>query len=178
MEAEQPVTFRDVRPDPAATIAGLQDNRNPIWLILDGLTDPRNVGSVFRLADAARVQGIILIRMDNIMQSSKLIKVARSTTQLVPTIYYKDWNTFKVPEPLLKMIALEWTNQSVPYSKLSLDWPLGLVVGNEQSGISPEGLQHCQQSIHIPMLGLNSSMNASMAAGIAVYGLLERGKFL
>ena len=87
MEAEQPVTFRDVRPDPAATIAGLQDNRNPIWLILDGLTDPRNVGSVFRLADAARVQGIILIRMDNIMQSSKLIKVARSTTQLVPTIY-------------------------------------------------------------------------------------------
>lgn len=150
----------------------------PLWLILDGLTDPRNAGSMFRLADAARLAGMILINMEGVMQSGKTQKVARSTTEWVPYLSYSNWSTFSSPVPGMRILALEWTNKSIPFHREEVSWPLGLIVGNEQHGVSKAALQICSGSIHIPMLGLNSSMNVSMAAGIAVYGLLGKGGYI
>ncbi len=176
---EYPLSFRQARPDAEERRRQLKDDRNPLYLVLDGLSDPRNVGSLFRLADAGRLAGIYLVGMDKRLLEGKAGRVARATMSLVAHWFVPDWNSWKTESPAdINLLALEWTDQSQPYHTISPSWPMGLVIGNEQRGISKEGLQNCQASIHIPMLGLNSSMNVSVATGIAVYGMLQQGEML
>jgi 23S rRNA (guanosine2251-2'-O)-methyltransferase len=178
MQNEHPLSFREARPDSEERREKLSEDRNPLYLILDGLSDPRNVGSLFRLADAGRLAGIYLVGMDEGLLEGKAGRVARATMSLVPHWFVRDWEDWKVDSPELHLFALEWTNQSLPYHLVKPVWPGGLVIGNEQRGVSPEGLRICQGSLHIPMLGLNSSMNVSVATGIAVYGMLQQGGML
>ena len=178
MDNEHPLSFREARPDAEERRRQLIEDRNPLYLILDGLSDPRNVGSLFRLADAGRLAGIYLVGMDEELLAGKAGRVARSTMSLVPRWFVPDWVSWKKEFSDLPLFALEWTNKSQPYHTLNPTWPMGLVIGNEQRGVSAEGLQACEASLHIPMLGLNSSMNVSVATGIAVYGMLQQGGML
>jgi len=177
-DKEHPLSFRQARPDAEERRRKLTENRNPLYLVLDGLSDPRNVGSLFRLADAARLAGIYLVGMESELLEGKAGRVARATMPLVPHWIVPDWESWPDQSPALTLYALEWTNQSQPYHTLRPVWPMGLVIGNEQRGVSTEGMQACQASLHIPMLGLNSSMNVSVATGIAVYGMLQAGGLL
>lgn len=178
MENEHPLSFREARPDAEERRRQLANNRNPLYLILDELRDPRNVGSLFRLADAARLAGIYLVGMEEDLLKGKAGRVGRATMPLVPHHIVSDWTSWDERSPPLSLYALEWTNQSQPYHTAILSWPMGLVIGNEQRGVSAGAMRACAASMHIPMLGLNSSMNVSVAAGIAVYGLLQRGGML
>ncbi len=178
MQNEHPLSFREARPKAEERRRKLSEDRNPLYLVLDGLSDPRNVGSLFRLADAGRLAGIYLVGMNEELLAGKAGRVARSTMSLVPYWFVRDWEHWSMDSPELHLFALEWTNQSQPYHSVRPSWPVGLVIGNEQQGVSPEGLQACRQSLHIPMLGLNSSMNVSVATGIAVYGMLQQGGML
>jgi len=176
---EHPLSFRQARPDAEERRRQLMHDRNPLYLVLDGLSDPRNVGSLFRLADAGRLAGICLVGMDKALLEGKAGRVARATMPLVPHWFVPDWKSWEMESPAdMNLFALEWTDQSQPYHTISPSWAMGLVIGNEQRGVSAEGLQNCRASVHIPMLGLNSSMNVSVATGIAVYGLLLQGGML
>ncbi len=72
-----------------------------------------------------------------------------------------------------KKIALEWTDKSISIYDYQYTNPLVLILGNEKHGISPEILKICDDSIHIPMYGKNSSMNAAMSLAIASYHILH-----
>lgn len=176
MAEEYPLSFREARPDAAARLAALTQNRHPLYLILDGLTDPRNIGSLFRLADAARLAGIYLVNMPNWSDSDRLQRAARATVDYVPYQWIAGQEDFwPADRPLW---ALEWTNRSRPYNQWPGGLPAGLVLGNEQRGVSAYWLQRCRGSLHIPMMGMNTSMNVHVAAGIAVYRMLEKANVL
>jgi len=172
-DQEHPLGFREARPDPAQREKMIRHDRLPITLILDHLHDPRNIGSMFRLADASRLTEIIMVGMPEMATKDKIHRVARSTMQYVP---FRQVNN--VAECLeatsLDLWALEWTNHSIPYHQWKGKLPIGLVIGNEQRGVSEAFFQVCRGSIHLPMLGMNTSMNVSVATGIAVYGLLQQ----
>lgn len=172
---EQQRTFREERPDLEAHLKKINQNRQPISLLLDRIHDIRNVGAIFRLADAARIRKVYFLgepawKLD----SKKVERVSRYASRYVP---YEVLNSLEAVAELKKnhnLIAMEWTNQSIPYTSFA---PLGetiLILGNEQHGVSPELLELAEQSIHIPMLGVNTSMNVACAAGIVVYGMLEK----
>ena len=78
-----------------------------------------------------------------------------------------------------RLVASEWTNQSTTYK--SFEWderPILLLMGSEVTGLSDFWLERVEQSIHIPMFGLKTSMNVACAASILSYQLLEkRGLF-
>lgn len=172
-DQEHPLSFREARPDPAQREQQLRQERLPITLVLDQLSDPRNIGSMFRLADAARLQEIIMVGMPQMAKQEKVKRVARATLQYVP------WRQVYDVKECMEAVqgdlwALEWTNQSVPYHRWRGEMPIGLVIGNEQRGVSKAFLTACRGSLHLPMLGMNTSMNVSVAAGIAVYGLLQQ----
>lgn len=155
----------------------VQQSRHPLALLLDGLTLPVNIGSAFRLADAANLQHIYLYRCSELEHSKKWKRVARSAHQYVP---YSFLNTLEEVENLQieqQLVALEWTNDSIPFQQFQPVQPVILVLGNEQRGVSEELLQLVQRSIHIPMYGVNTSMNVTMAAGIATYGLIDKLHF-
>lgn len=169
----KPLTFRETRPDYAVYLDFIQHNRHPISLLLDRVLDLRNIGAIFRLADAARIAKIYFYKMEAIQLTVQFRRVARSAEQFVP---YESLATLEQVQALAlshQFLALEWTNDSVLYTEISPQKPILLAIGNEETGVSSEILQLAETCIHLPMYGIKTSMNVAVATGIAVYKLLE-----
>ncbi|PHI21068.1 RNA methyltransferase [Lewinellaceae bacterium SD302] len=153
--------------------------KNPIHLVCPDWQDPRNVGSAFRLADAAGLSGLILSGKSPCPPHSKIAKTARSTERTVPWSSTDDLLA-ELKEAKGKgayLMALEITDESQSLLEFDLppissDHPLYLIAGNEASGVAQELLDICDVSVHLPMYGQNTSMNVAVALGAAVYLLL------
>lgn len=145
--------------------------------------DPLNVGSVFRLADAAGLSGLVLGGTTPTPPNNKINKTARSTVRNTPFAIAIDtlaWLVDKQQSGAL-IIALEITDQSqsllsyrLPGKVLNGDKEVFLIAGSESAGIAPELLATCDQAVHLPMFGQNTSMNVAVAMGAAVYLLLAQ----
>lgn len=167
--------FHDIRTNAAERIEHIQTNRTNIALLCDRMTDVKNVGSMFRIADAARLEKIYFYQSTVDFTHKKLTKVARSTNQYVD---FELINDFEIIEEIVKeyeVIALDKTSESIDYTKLQLqsNKKILLIIGAERFGVSPELLNLASTTIHLPMLGVNTSMNVSVATGIATYYLLS-----
>ncbi len=146
----------------------------PIYLVLDNVSDIVNVGSAFRLSDALGVSKIYICgtKPIEILKNKKLTRVSRNT------IHYVDYeicdDTKKCIRNLqlhdITVLALELTTQSIPIQNYSFEQQraYAFVVGNEQDGVSQEALDTVDDTVHIDMFGNNSSMNVSVATGIAI----------
>lgn len=145
----------------------------PVILLLDHVTAPANIGSIFRLADAFGIEKIIFCGKSPDLQSNRLRRTARSTVGKVQYLYYS--NTSEILEKVLQenysLFALEITNESISIESADFSRyeKIALVVGNEKEGVREEILQKAEASIHINMFGNNSSMNVAQATGIALF---------
>ena len=145
----------------------------PLCLLLDNLTSPANVGSLFRLADAFAVQKIYLTGKTPAPPNRKLSKAARSTEKVVA--YEHEVDTISQLQHLkaagYTLICLEITTHSRALKQVSYPEyaPVCLIAGAERQGIQPEILALSDETVHIPMLGKNSSMNVANAAAIALF---------
>ncbi len=178
MEQEKQKTFREARAQPEQRAKWVMEHRHPLALLLDEIESPRNLGALFRLAEAARLEKIFYRGAQPNLSDRKLQRAARTTQRLLEFELlppHPDWERLKAR---YQFLALEITDRSVPYYRFRPKTPVLLAVGNEKRGISEEVLQQVDQSIHIPMMGLNTSMNVTVASGIAVYGLLEKANLL
>ena len=146
---ERQLKFKDLRQDLETYLEKVEQNRHPISFILDQVTDVRNLGLIFRLADAARVAHIYILPDTTTYNESKFTKVARKTEEFVPWSILRSVDDMMQLKQNLELVALEITNQSFPYHRFDWKGPLGLVIGNEQRGIRQEVLQLCDRSIHI-----------------------------
>ena len=174
MEFNRQLEFSDERKDFESHLQFIQENRHPISLLLDGIHDMQNIGMLFRLGDAARIEKIYFYPEFIEVNKKKLTRVARSTTQYIP---YQSLSSIEAIELLKKdyqLIALDRTNKSIPYTKLQLKKKVLLIIGAEQHGISNELLDLADETIHIPMYGVNTSMNVACATGIALFSMLDR----
>lgn len=150
----------------------ISNDPTPIILLLDGLEDARNLGAIYRLADACRITRIFAYKPNQSINQSKISRVSRQT---MDHISYTELHSKEEVIELTKEytpIALEYTNKSISFNTYKQDAPCMLVIGNERRGVTPELLEICKASLHIPMLGQNSSMNVSVATGIVLYHLL------
>lgn len=170
------LTFQDARPDLNMYLNDIQPNRHPISLLLDGVLDVRNIGALFRLAEAAWIEKIYLYRMEKVQLGIEFKRVARSAEQFIPYEALSDFNEVQNLLQTYHLLALEWTNDSIDYNKVNVQTPCLLAIGNEERGVSDEILQAAVMCIHIPMYGVKTSMNVAVATGIAVYHLLEKWK--
>lgn len=171
---EEAKKFRAVRENLEAHLQKIQQHRHPISLLLDGLSDLRNIAAMFRIADAAGLKKIYLYQCPPIKRHKKFKNWSRSTLQYVPFERLEKLEDIKLLKKEHQILALEWTNKSLLYTRFRPDKELILVIGNEQHGVSSELLALTEQSLHLPMYGVNTSMNVAVATGIAVYHLLEK----
>lgn len=164
--------FYDERPgDMEGFLRGITENRHPLSLLLGYVEDTRNLGALFRLADAARLQHIWALGEPGLFDSKIVRRVARSALAYVPhSVITMDEARSLASQQ--QMVALEITKNSIPYTEFVPQGPVILVAGNEKDGVPHDLLDICQASIHVPMYGVNTSMNVAMATAIAVYGLL------
>lgn len=164
-------SFQDDRSNVKDVLANIHKNRTNTSLILDGINDDKNIGSIFRIADGSRLKHIYFHNCTYNLQSKSFKKTARSVLDYVK---HSDI-TIEEIEALKKthsIIGIEKTNDSVAFNKFSFQKPVLLILGNEQHGISQGILDLCEACVHIPMLGVNSSLNVAVACGVVVFGLV------
>lgn len=173
IEKERQLSFMDFFQEKNQLEEHLAKERMPVSLLLDGLSNPRNVGMIFRLAEAARVKCIYTYKMDHLEKSKKMMKASRSTDQYLDVKPLKNITEIASLKENYDLIGLELTTRSKNYTSFKVNRPVILIIGNEKSGISQELIDLALLCIHIPMLGIKTSMNVAIATGIAVYSLLD-----
>lgn len=150
--------------------------KHPLYLILDNLRSAFNVGSIFRSADAARLQGIYTCGYTAHPPHPKLDKTALGTLEYIETRHFD--TTLAAVEDLrarnIAVWALETTSQSSCYTDLAYPRPLALIVGNEALGIDRTVLEHCDELVEIPMYGYKNSLNVAAASAVLCFEVLRQ----
>ena len=150
--------------------------------ILAGIRSSYNVGSIFRTADASGFEKIILcgitpLPLDRYNRPNKEIaKVALGAEKYLPWEYAESAvrEIKKLKQLGYKIIALEQSRRSLPYSKFKItNAKFVLVLGNEITGLSNSVLKLADKILEIPMRGQKESLNVAVAFGIVAFKLLE-----
>lgn len=173
---ERQLEFQDERNNLKEQLNNINNNRHPIALLLDGLTDIRNIGALFRVADAARVAKIYLYQCNFQPNNKKIQRISRSTLQYVPFQILHTLEEVQTLKNNHQLVGLEITSESIPYTQFIPQKEILLIIGNERSGISEKLLELTDNCIHLPMYGINTSMNVTCATSIAVYDILAKQK--
>ncbi len=146
--------------------------RHPVSLLLHNIRSSYNVGSIFRTADSALLNKIIMTGFTPHPPKKEIEKTALGAIHSVPWEYENSAENAveKLKEQGIKVFALELTDKKRLYDSLEIsDFPCCIVLGNELSGIDQNIIDLCDDSIEIPMYGVKHSLNVSVACGIAVY---------
>lgn len=149
----------------------LQDlSSPPFLLILDGVTDPHNLGACLRSADAAGVQAVIVPKDNSAGMNDTVRKVACGAAETVPLIPVTNLaRAMKQLQELGIWIVGAAGEASMSVFDAPLTGPLALVMGAEGSGMRRLTREHCDHLAFIPMTGSVSSLNVSVATGICLF---------
>lgn len=154
----------------------LGQGRLPIVAILDRIRSAHNVGSIFRTSDGANVGRLLLCGYTPAPPHRHLEKTALGAVAVVP------WQQHETTLDAIRfcrsqgmqVLAAEKTASSVPLCDLALRFPVAIVMGNESDGLDEATMAACNACVHLPMRGLKSSLNVSVAFGILAYELAAR----
>lgn len=148
---------------------------DPFILILDGIEDPHNLGSIIRTAETAGVHGIIIPKRRAATVNSTVNKVSAGAVQHMKIA--RVTNISDTIEELKKeglWICGTDINTSTYYYDQDLTGSIGIVIGNEGNGISQKVKKNCDFLVKIPMKGKVTSLNASVSTGIVVYEAVKQ----
>jgi len=155
----------------SATEIGTID-RFPVSVLLDNIRSLYNVGSIFRSADGARVNELLLTGYTPTPPRREIEKTALGATSSVPWRYYRDplEAVTLLKNSGVRICVVEHTDNSRSYDTLrAADLPICLVIGNEITGIKNELIGLADMAVEIPMYGMKQSLNAAVAFGIVAF---------
>ncbi len=132
------------------------------------IKDPANVGSIFRICDAVKSKELILVDCPNITPE-KIKRVSRSTSQKIKYQVLSSQEFIEKSTEFGNLTAVEITSKSQDLYIAVLPENTTFIIGGERHGIPENILALCSQAVHIPMFGVNSSMNVATALGITLY---------
>jgi 23S rRNA (guanosine2251-2'-O)-methyltransferase len=142
----------------------------PLVLVLDGVTDPHNLGACLRVADGAGAHVVIAPKDHAVGVNATVAKVASGAAETVP--YLMVTNLARTLGELKEReILVVGASDAAPRSLYALDLggPLALVLGAEGSGMRQLTARTCDELVHLPMRGAVESLNVSVASGICLY---------
>lgn len=146
----------------------IKKNNGPT-IICDGIQTPENFGSILRVADATGSQNIWLLDSELDLTSKRLSRLARNSGQHL-NIKQLTLQQFLQQRSLFNYLyALEITTCSTNLFEANLKKCDGIIIGHEATGIRDELLDCCDSAIHLPMFGINGSMNVSHALAVFLY---------
>ena len=146
-----------------------QAQANPLLLILDGLTDPHNFGSILRTADATKVTGVIIPKHRAVGVTPVVAKTATGAVEHVPIARVTNLSQTldKLKEEGFWIFGTDMNG--TPSHQWNTAGKLALIIGNEGKGISVNIKKQVDEMVTIPMQGHVQSLNASVAAAILMY---------
>ncbi|MFD2167755.1 23S rRNA (guanosine(2251)-2'-O)-methyltransferase RlmB [Thalassotalea euphylliae] len=149
--------------------------QDPFLLILDGVTDPHNLGACLRNADAAGVQAIIVPKDKAARITATVRKVAVGAAETVPLVQVTNLaRTMKQLQQMGVWIIGTAGETDTSLYDVKLDGPMALVMGAEGKGMRRLTREHCDQLVKLPMAGSVSSLNVSVATGICLFEIVRQ----
>lgn len=151
-------------------LTSVPKGKMPLFVLLDGLEDPHNLGAILRTCDCVGVDGVIIGKHRNVKLTPTVAKVSTGAidtvkvsmvTNLTQAIKYLKKQGFWI-------VGADFEN-SRDYREGQYDVPLVLVIGSEGFGISSLVSKNCDYCVRLPMEGSVTSLNASVACGILLY---------
>jgi 23S rRNA (guanosine2251-2'-O)-methyltransferase len=150
---------------------------DPFLFLLDGIEDPHNLGAIIRTANLSGAHGVIIPKRRAVGLTSAAVKASAGAIHYTPVA--KVTNLSAVMEQLkekgLWFVCADMEGE-VMY-RHDLTGAIGLVVGNEGSGVSRLVKEHCDYTAGIPMAGDIDSLNASVAAGVLAFEIVRQRKY-
>ena len=152
-----------------------EKGEDPFILILDGIEDPHNLGSIIRTAETAGVHGIIIPKRRSVAVNSTVAKVSTGAVSYVKIARVNNINDCirKLKDSGIWVIGTDGDAKTLYYNQ-DLKGPLAIIVGSEGFGISKLVKDNADSLIKIPMKGKITSLNASVSAGIVLYEAVKQ----
>jgi 23S rRNA (guanosine2251-2'-O)-methyltransferase len=147
----------------------------PFFLVLDGVTDPHNLGACLRSADAAGVHGVIVPKDKSAKLNGTARKVACGAAETVPLIKVTNLaRTLRdIKEAGVWVVGTAGETDTHVFDA-NLTGPMAIVMGAEGDGMRRLTREHCDVLVKIPMVGTVSSLNVSVATGICLFEVLRQ----
>lgn len=146
--------------------------RVPKLLMLDGITDVRNFGAICRTAECLGVDAVIIPDKGTAQINEEAIKTSAGALYNIPVCRVKSLGRTleQLQQSGIKMVACS-EKKDVELKDVDMTVPVCIIMGSEENGISNELLRKADEMAKIPMVGKTSSLNVSVAAGMALYEL-------
>lgn len=147
----------------------------PFLLILDGVSDPHNLGACLRSADAAGVHAIVVPKDKSAKLSGIARKVACGAAETVPLVQVTNLarTMRELQEQGVWIVGTAGETETIVF-QAKLTGPLAIVMGAEGTGMRRLTREHCDELVKIPMVGTVSSLNVSVATGICLFEVLRQ----
>jgi TrmH family RNA methyltransferase len=161
-------------------LASLDPQQMGLWVGLDSIADPGNLGTIMRTTDAVSGRGILLI--DNCTDPYDPSAVRGSMGAIFAVDFIKTDTASFLHWKQQHSIPVYGTSDAVSVNYQSIIYPenMVLLMGSEREGLHPELVQSCDQMVALPMAGKSDSLNLAVATGVTLYEIfnqhLKRGK--
>jgi 23S rRNA (guanosine2251-2'-O)-methyltransferase len=163
-----------VGPYPYSGLGEILSTSEPLVLLLDGITDPRNLGAVLRTADAAGASGVVIPKDRAVGVTAAAVKASAGASEHVRVAI--ETNLRRAIDEMkgagLWVYAAEVGG--MPYTELDLAGAVALVLGSEGRGVRRLVREGCDGTVSIPMLGAVESLNVSVASAVLLYEARRR----
>jgi 23S rRNA (guanosine2251-2'-O)-methyltransferase len=153
----------------------VENSKKPLLLILDGVTDPHNLGACLRTADAAGVDAVVVPKDKSAALTPVVRKVASGAADVIPLVQVTNLaRTLRDLQAAGLWIVGTAGEAEQDIYQAKLDGPMALVMGAEGKGMRRLTREHCDELIKLPMAGSVSSLNVSVATGVCLYEMVRQ----
>jgi len=153
-----------------ASVLNMEDGEKALFLVLDGVQDPHNLGACLRTADAVGVRAVILPKDRAVGLNETVRKVACGAAENTPVIHVTNLSRAlrEMQDAGVWVIGTSDEAENTIYEE-DLTSSIALVMGSEGQGLRQNTRKHCDKLVNIPMVGVVESLNVSVAAGVCLY---------
>ena len=147
-----------------------EQGKNPLIVVLDGITDVRNFGAIARTCEVAGVDAIVIPARGSVSVNADAIKTSAGALHIIPVCRensLKDAVVFLKNSGIKVVAATEKAAKNYTVADMSV--PVAILMGSEDEGVSPEILRVCDELVRVPQVGSIQSLNVSVAAGVMIY---------
>jgi len=153
-----------------ASVLEMDDGEKELFLVLDGVQDPHNLGACLRTADAVGVRAVILPKDRAVGLNETVRKVACGGAENTPIIHVTNLSRAlrEMQDAGIWVIGTADEAENTIYEE-DLTSSIAMVMGSEGQGLRQNTRKHCDKLVNIPMAGVVESLNVSVAAGVCLY---------
>jgi 23S rRNA (guanosine2251-2'-O)-methyltransferase len=153
-----------------------EQGKDPFIVLLDGITDVRNFGAIARTCECAGVHAIVIPERESVSVNADAMKTSAGALNVIPVCKEKSINrSIRFLKDCGVSVIAASEKGAKNYTETSYSGPIAIVVGAEDTGVTPENLRICDEIVKIPLFGTIASLNVSVAASILIYeGVRQR----